>query len=304
MEPTPPASAAPQASSSPRPRRKMIPRTATVTGKQRRSSNLIRVHFDSPDLVGAEFAHTDHYVKLLFQENGEPLVVNSAEEIGVQQVVRRTYTLCAIDPEHGKFSIDFVEHNHSGAPQGVAGPWASRVEPGAQISFLGPGGAWHPEERYQHFVLAGDEAAAPAVLEGLAALPALATSFTLIEVADAAAEMPLPENLAPGQEVRFVHRNGATHGTALVQALREHFLTTTPNGAPTSAPTGTAWFVHGVAEMVKEVRSLLFVELGVPKDDASISGYWRLGMTEDQWQASKMEFVAQAEAEEAQKLAR
>ena len=141
-------------------------------------------------------------------------------------------------------------------------------------------------------------------LEGLAALPALATSFTLIEVADAAAEMPLPTELGAGHEVRFVHRNGATHGTALVQALREYCSGTAfeANGIPRAA--ATAWFVHGVAEMVKEVRSLLFVELGVAKDDASISGYWRLGMTEDQWQASKMEFVAQAEAEEAQKLAR
>lgn len=50
--------------------------------------------------------------------------------------------------------------------------------------------------------------------------------------------------------------------------------------------------------MVKETRKFLFVEGNVDKADASISGYWRLGMTEDQWQASKREFNEQNEAEE------
>jgi NADPH-dependent ferric siderophore reductase len=61
----------------------------------------------------------------------------------------------------------------------------------------------------------------------------------------------------------------------------------------------TSWFVHGVAEMIKELRRFLFVDSGVPREDVSISGYWRIGMTEDQWQESKKDFNAELEAAEA-----
>ena len=52
----------------------------------------------------------------------------------------------------------------------------------------------------------------------------------------------------------------------------------------------------------REPGEHLFVERGVAKQDASISGYWRTGMTEDGWQSSKHEFVAGMEAEEAAAL--
>jgi len=51
--------------------------------------------------------------------------------------------------------------------------------------------------------------------------------------------------------------------------------------------------------MIKELRRFLFVDGGVDKKDVSISGYWRLGMTEDQWQSSKRDFVTELEELEA-----
>lgn len=52
--------------------------------------------------------------------------------------------------------------------------------------------------------------------------------------------------------------------------------------------------------MIKEMRRFLFVDSEIPRADVSISGYWRIGMTEDQWQSSKREFNAAIEQEEAQ----
>jgi uncharacterized lipoprotein YmbA len=49
---------------------------------------------------------------------------------------------------------------------------------------------------------------------------------------------------------------------------------------------------------VKELRRLLRVDLGVAREDLSISGYWRLGHNEDGWQASKREWNAQVEQEQ------
>ena len=57
-------------------------------------------------------------------------------------------------------------------------------------------------------------------------------------------------------------------------------------------------FVHGNAEMIKEMRRLLIVDKHVDRAHASISGYWRPGHDEDAWQSSKREFVQQMEQEQ------
>ncbi|ALC05640.1 hypothetical protein CDES_06050 [Corynebacterium deserti GIMN1.010] len=269
-------------------RKAMKAKTATVTGKQRISPDLIRLSFSCPEIIGADLPFSDHYIKLLFVPEGADyawpfdLAEITASKPRELQPVRRTYTLRTVDTEAGTFDVDFVAHGD----EGLAGPWAQSADAGDVIGFGGPGGAWKPEADYEHFVLAGDEAAAPAIFAALEQLPAGTTATAFVEIATLDATFATPTG--EGIDVVWVSRDGATHGTKLIDALRQ-------SGYPTKK---TSWFVHGVAEMVKETRKFLFVEGGVSKEDASISGYWRLGMTEDQWQQSKMEFNAQNEKEE------
>lgn len=263
---------------------------ATVTGRRQISPDLVRLSMHSPALVGKELEFTDHYIKLLFAPEGAdyawPFDVAQIREQQPREKhpITRTYTLINLDPETGDFDVDFVTHGDAG----LAAPWARAAEVGEKLGFLGPGGAWRPTADYEHFVLAGDESAAPAIYAGLKRLPtgATATVYIEIEADDRTFDLPTRE----GVEVNWVVRNGATHGTELSRAVRE---AGTPEGKKTS------WFIHGVAEMIKEMRRFLFVESEVPREDVSISGYWRLGMTEDQWQSSKREFNAEIEAEEA-----
>ncbi|MCS5479042.1 siderophore-interacting protein [Corynebacterium sp. YIM 101645] len=252
-------------------RKKREKRTATVTNVRRLTDELVRISFDSPGLVGVDLPHTDHYIKLVFGGEDEP------------RPVTRTYTFRRINTETGRFDVDFVTHGSDG----LAGPWAQRAEVGETVTFLGPGGAWSPGEGYEHFLFAGDESAAPAIAAGVEKLPAGATAEVYIEIEDAASTFEMPE--PAGVRLHWVPRNGATHGTKLSAAVRSA-------GVPAKR---TSWFVHGVAEMIKELRRFLFVDNGVAREDVSISGYWRIGMTEDQWQASKQEFNAELEAAEA-----
>lgn len=240
-------------------------RTATVTATTRISPDLIRISFDCPGIVGAELPFTDHYVKILFDD------------------VTRTYTLCNINTVAGTFDMDFVSHGS----EGLAGPWAEQASVGDEISFAGPGGKWKPAADYEHFVLAGDEAAAPAIVEALKRLPDGATATAYLEISsnEALFDVPTP----PSAELVWVPRDGAIHGARLIEAVRA-------GGYPEKK---TSWFIHGVAEMVKETRRFLFIDGDIAREDASISGYWRLGMTEDQWQSSKREFAEAMEAEEA-----
>ena len=272
------------------PPRQRVLRHATVIGSEQISPQLIRLTFDSPDLRDVDLPFTDHYVKLLFPPQDapytQPVDPEETAEFADHPPVTRTYSLRHRDPLNGTMEIDFVTHGDTG----LAGPWAQRAKAGDRISFFGPGGAWAPTADYDHFVLVGDEAAAPAICAALEELPHDATAVAFLEVADHSSVFDVPS--VPGVEIVWVFREGAPYGLKLAQAVREAEI---PEGR-------TSWFVHGVAEMVKDLRRHLFVERGVAKQDASISGYWRTGMTEDGWQSSKHEFVAGMEAEEAAAL--
>ncbi|HMR50436.1 MAG TPA: siderophore-interacting protein [Arachnia sp.] len=263
-------------------------RTATVVDAEKVGPHMVRLTFNCPDLVGATLPHTDHYVKILFPPIGagyswpfDPEEIRATRP--AEAPVTRTYSVRSYDAATGTAKIDFVIHGD----EGLAGPWAAKAQPGDQIGFYGPGGAWHPTDDYHHFVLAGDEAAAPAIAAALEALPEGATATAFVEIADGDSTFDMPEH--DGVEVVWVTRDGEPYGAALARTVRS-----------VSFPGGrTGWFVHGVAEMVKDLRRYLFVEKGVPRGDVSISGYWRTGMNEDGWQSSKHEFVEAMESEEA-----
>jgi len=262
---------------------------ARVTDKVQLSPDLIRLTFSAPGLKGRDLPHTDHYIKLLFvpeeADYSWPYDLPEIRETLPRTLhpVTRTYTLRRVDTTSGDIEVDFVTHG----TEGLAGPWAQDATVGDVIPFVGPGGAWHPDEDYGHFVFAGDESAAPAIAAGVEKLPPGATADVYVEISTTGAEFLMPRR--EGVTMHWVHREGATHGTALSQAVRDA-------GIPEQR---TSWFIHGVAEMIKELRRFLFVDGGVDKKDVSISGYWRLGMTEDQWQSSKRDFVTELEELEA-----
>ena len=263
--------------------------SGTVTATSWISPDMIRVTLAVDESAGFSYeglTETDHYVKLLFPPEEasyswpfDPAAVR--EELPRDQwPVTRTYTLRSWDEAAGTVDIDFVAHGDTG----LAGPWAAAASAGDQIGFMGPGGAWHPDG---DVVYVGDEAAAPAIFAGIEAMPEDATAVAYVEIENADSRLAAPSH--PGLTLHWVERDGATHGTELVRAVTEASL----------PAEGTRWFIHGVAEMIRDLRRFLFVENGVPKSDVSISGYWRLGMVEDEWQASKREFNEEIEAAEA-----
>lgn len=272
-------------------RRPRVMRTATVTGTERLTRDLVRVHLEGPDLTTIDPSeHTDRYVKLLFAPAGaaydwpfDPDRIRD-ERPREQWPVTRTYTIRSLDPVAGRMALDFVVHGD----EGLAGPWAAAARPGDGIGFHGPGGGWGPDSAADVHLLVGDESAAPAIAATLDALPHDARARVFLEVADATTHVPLRST--PGIEVTWVHRDeaGGRYGVALARAVREAGL---PGG-------GVRAFVHGNADMIKDLRRYLFVEQGMPRDRVSISGYWRTGQDEDAWQAGKRDFVAAMEQEQ------
>ncbi|MCX4646583.1 siderophore-interacting protein [Streptomyces sp. NPDC055059] len=229
---------------------------------------------------------TDHYVKLQFPLDGvtypEPFDLGRIrEELPREQwPVTRTYTVRAWDPVARELTLDFVVHGD----EGIAGPWARDVQPGASVHLAGPGGAYTPDSTADWHLLAGDESALPAIAAALEALPEGAVAHAFVEVSDAAEE----QKIDSAAKVVWLHRGDRPVGEALVEAVRG-----------LAFPAGRVQaFVHGEAGFVKELRRHLRTEREIPREDLSISGYWRLGHNEDGWQASKREWNAQVEAEQ------
>ncbi|MFE1249061.1 siderophore-interacting protein [Streptomyces sp. NPDC058735] len=261
--------------------------SAQVVRTERLTPHMQRVVLGGQGL--ADFAAqtcTDHYVKLLFAPPG----VTYPEPFDVQRVrdslprdqwpVTRTYTVRQWDAEHRELTLDFVVHGD----EGLAGPWAVRVRPGETVRFMGPGGAYAPDPEADWHLLAGDESALPAIARALEALPRGAGAHAFVEVSGPEEEQKIDSDV----EVVWLHRGGRPRGEALVEAVRNLEF---PEGRVHA-------FVHGEAHFVKELRSLLRGERGIPREDLSLSGYWRLGHNEDGWQASKREWNARIEAEQ------
>ncbi|MFY1676167.1 MULTISPECIES: siderophore-interacting protein [unclassified Streptomyces] len=263
------------------------PRSARVIHTERLTPHMQRVVLGGDTLAGlAADTCTDHYVKLLFPSGGarypEPFDMDRirAEFPREQWPVTRTYTVRRWDPEHLELTLDFVVHGD----EGLAGPWAVRARPGETVHFLGPGGAYAPDPTADWHLLAGDESALPAIARSLEAMPRGTRVHAFVEVAGPEEEQKVDSDA----EIVWLHRGSRPVGEAVVEAVRGLDF---PEGRVHA-------FVHGEAGWVKELRKLLRVEHGLPREALSISGYWRLGCDEDGWQACKPEWNARIEAEQ------
>ncbi len=241
--------------------------------------------------------YTDAYVKIVFVRDDvdvaalpQPLTLDSFNELPVEhRPTVRTYTVRNVDTERRELTIDFVVHGE----HGVAGPWASAATPGQRAFLMGPSGAYAPDPAADWHLIAGDEAALPAIGAALEALPDNAVGKVFIEVAGPEDEIPLT---APdGVGVNWIYRGGradlvpedrAGDFSPLIVAVKE------ANWLPGQVQV----FIHGEAQAVMHnLRPYIRKDRGVEAKWAnSISGYWRRGRTEETFRQWKRE-LAQAE---------
>ncbi|WP_405788300.1 siderophore-interacting protein [Streptomyces sp. NBC_00029] len=268
--------------------------TAVVVRTERLSPHMVRLVLGGEGLrdfgVGD---YTDHYVKLLFAPGGVTypapwdLEQIRADFPRAQWPRQRAYTVRSWDPTHLELTLDFVVHGD----EGLAGPWAARVQPGELVRFLGPGGAYAPEPTAGWHLLVGDECALPAIAAAMERMPAGARVHALVEIdgPDDELKIATPDGIVP----IWLHRGDRPVGEALVEAV-------TSLEFPSSDVHA---FVHGEAGFVKELRRHLRMERGVPRERLSISGYWRLGETDEGWRAIKRDWNASVEAEQEHRAA-
>lgn len=234
-----------------------------------------RITLTGDDLAGGfpfvHFAVTDH-VKLFFPhpESGDLVMPTIgahgwAFAEGAGEPIYRDYTVRAFDAEQGELTIDFVVHDH-----GVAGVWARDAAVGDRIGVLGPRGNVLMPEDIDHYFIAGDETALPALARFIEEAPADSRVTAIIEVADSGEVQSLHGEAAI--TLHWVHRDsfpvGEGHGSALETAVR---------GVAVDTNERVFAFAAGEATMLKPIRRYLRRELGLAKERVDIDGYWKRG---------------------------
>jgi NADPH-dependent ferric siderophore reductase len=235
-----------------------MPRLITVREVATLSPRMRRVTFTGDDLATFVWSGPAAHVKLAFPEPGsdEPPVVTPDGP----RPTTRTYTPRRFDAERGTLEIDFVLHG-----EGPGSSWAATARPGQRIVLMGPARGYAVDPEAAWYVLAGDEAALPAIETLLEAIPAAIPVRVVLEVAAADEERTLPS--AERTEVRWLARGAAAPGALLAAELGQF-----------AWPSGEGRFYVGCeAGAMREIRRIAVERSGLEKTRLTTRGYWRVG---------------------------
>jgi NADPH-dependent ferric siderophore reductase len=227
---------------------------------------MLRITFAGPELDGLTVDEPAASVRLLLPAPGTRELVmptwNGNEFLladGSRPIIR-TFTPYRLDAEASELELWAVLHG-----DGPASDWATAAEPGAEAAISGPGRGYPIDPDASAFLVAGDETAIPAISQLLVELPAAASVQVHIEVADPDARLALPEH--PRAEITWSDLPGSERpGDALVRAV-----------AGADIEPATIVWVAGEAAAVQRIRRYLFDDLGLPRSQTTVRGYWKHG---------------------------
>ena len=232
-------------------------RVLDVVRIQKTSAHMLRITLGGADLEGFHSPGFGDHVKLIFPDPATGELVRPSED-GPRPTMR-DYTPLNYNAQALTLDIDFALHD-----AGPATAWALQAQVGQRIGVGGPRGSLLIPTNFDGHLLVGDDTALPAISRRLLELPAGAPVVVLAEVDGPDDELQF--KTAADLTVVWAHRQGRTHGSQLLEALRTLEL-----------PAGDifAW-VACESTAAKAARSLL-VERGQPTQWIKAAGYWRLG---------------------------
>ena len=227
-------------------------RRLTVLGSARIAPRMQRITLGGADLEGFAAPGPADHVKMLFP--------------GPDGDVMRDYTPLAFRPEAmggPELVVDFVLHGAEGHG-GPAAAWAAAAEPGDEMTVAGPRGSLLPPAEVGHAILVADESALPSVarwLEALGAAPVLG----LFSIEDPGTSSYLDEYEAEHRTLHWF--SGEDRDARVAEALRAAQI-----------DDRTLVFLAGEAGALIPLRRYLRRELGLPKEQVEVHGYWKRGV--------------------------
>lgn len=251
---------------------KRPPALFTVTAATRLTPHMIRVTLSAPEIGALDRGCHGANCKIFLPDTGQ-----SAQDFA--QALRdgprptvRTYTVRHVRPDLCEMDIDFVDHGDGGP----ASAWARRAKAGDICGFAGPGPVKVASYYADSYLIIADMSALPVAAATLEAMPHDAKGTAIFEIA--APEDRQDFRIPAGITCHWIV-NPAPHmpDPTIAQMVRDM--------PPVAGVLQTC--IAGESGMIKDLRQELLVARGLPKDDCYISGYWKIGLIEDEHQKMK-----------------
>ena len=252
--------------------KRRVPRLLTVSGARQLTPNMIRVTFAGPELTDIPHGCEGAHCKIMLPNNGQSRQEFATQLADGPKLVTRTYTIRHVRSEPSEIDIDFVAHGD----EGPASAWALRAEPGGFCGFTGPGKVKLTDFYADWYLLAADMSALPVVAATLEAMPRDAKGLAVFEITSEEDRQAI--DAPPGVELRWlVHAEPHDRSSAQEDLIRS-----------LDWPAGTVQTcIAGESGVIRSLRVFLHNEKQLPKGDTYISGYWKIGLVEDEHQAMR-----------------
>ncbi len=248
------------------------PRLLTVKEAWYLTPNMIRVTFAGPELEGFPEGREGGNCKLMLPEKNETKEEFSKRLTSGPKPPRRTFTVRKYNARTQELSIDFVAHGDNGP----ASSWATRAQPGDFLGFGGPSGPKVSHFEADWYLVAADPSAIPVAAATLEAMPRDAKGVAIFEVT--AAEDRQVIDMPEGIETHWlVQPDPMQRSDAQEQLIRSIEW---PEGRVQTCIAGESGVVRALKQFVVKEKQL-------PKQDAYLSGYWKIGLIEDEHQKVK-----------------
>ena len=191
---------------------------------------------------------------------------------GGPRPIVRTYTVRNIRPDQNEMDIDFVDHGDGGP----ASAWARNAQAGTVCGFAGPGPIKVTSYYADSYLIVADMSALPVAAATLEAMPEGAKGTAIFEIMSPEDKQDF--RIPDGIDVHWiVNADPREIGVQVIEMLRDMDW---PSGVVQAC-------IAGESGMIKTLRQDILVKRALPKEDCYISGYWKIGLIEDEHQQLK-----------------
>lgn len=252
--------------------RRSAARVLTVKAAWYLTPNMIRVVFAGPELAGFPEGREGGNCKLMIPDVDETRNSFLDRLQNGPAPTKRTYTVRKFDAKTGELSIDFVAHGD----KGPASRWASHAKPGDFLGFAGPSTPKIAHFEADWYLVAADPSAIPVAAAALEAMPRDAKGVAIFEVTslEDRQEIDMPKGIDVHWLVQPDPHVASRQQDNLIRSL--------------DWPAGRVQTcIAGESGVIRALRGFLSNEKQLPREDVYISGYWKIGLVEDEHQKAK-----------------
>ena len=251
---------------------KKTPALLKVAHARHVTPNMIRVTLTSPAIKDMDANCEGANCKIFLPGETQSQASFLAQLRDGPRPTVRTYTVRHIRPHASELDIDFVDHGDAGP----ASAWARAAKPGQFCGLAGPGTPKVTDFYADHYLVVADMSALPVASATLEAMPRDAKGIAFFEInhPNDIQRIAAPEGIVLHW---FIHPNTHAPSRQLVDAVTNWDW---PEGRVQTC-------IAGESTAIKALRSLILSDKGLPKQDCYISGYWKVGLIEDEHQKMK-----------------